>query len=833
MRNWAITAGALFCGAVIVAAAVITEISRYNAAVRVAERDTRNAVMLAASHASQVFADVLSSLQGVESIRQDVLKGHIKGREAVARLLDSVRGNDAVIHSVGWTDEKGLQIGRSTDGPLSKKPVDMSRREHFRFHRDAPTAAAPKVLYISRPIQARTTGEWILIASIRLEDERGRFAGVAGAALNPLYFVSVYQRIELGPSRVATLYRSDGIVLSRVPDMAAWIGSAETGGRSLIRDRVSKAPSGTFREAGIGGSVARIVSYKAVPDLPLVVAVSLSLDDALVPFYRGLRITIPAVALVLLFLAGAAWLAELRARERLRSRAALEASEERYRALTELSPAGVFRTDADGNCIYVNGRWCDYAGLPAEAALGKGWTEPLHPEDRDRVVAEWRRSAERAGVFSTEFRFLTSENRVTWLFGRAAAVADADGRPIGYIGTVTDTTAYKHVEEALRRSQKMEVVGQLTGGIAHDVNNLLSILLVNAELLAPMVSGDPKARQNVEGMIRAVHRGADLTRKLLRFSRTTPDEPKRVSANDLIRGVEGLIAKSLTPAIRIGTVLAEDVWMVAIDPGDLEDAILNLALNARDAMPEGGDLIIETVNKVLDDAYATRNPGSAAGEFVMISVSDTGVGMSPEVRDKAFEPFFSTKEEGKGTGLGLSMVYGFVRRSGGHAKIYSETGRGTAVHLYLPRARGTAEPIAAQDIPLADLPRGSETVLMVDDEAALVDLAVTLLGDLGYQMLRATTAKDALEVLGAGRAVDLLFSDVIMPGGMDGYDLALQAVKEWPNLKLLLTSGFSRRREDFVSGKRRIDPGLVTAFLYKPYTMTDLAVAVRHALDGD
>jgi PAS domain-containing protein len=462
--------------------------------------DTRNAVVLAASHASQVFAAVLSSLRGVESIRQDVLEDRIKGREAVARLLNAVRGNDAVIHSVGWTDETGLQIGRSSDGPLPPQPVDMSRREHFLFHRDTPKAAAPEVLHISRPIQARATGEWLLIASIRLEDGQGRFAGVAGAALDPLYFVSIYRSIELGPSRVATLYHSDGIILSRVPDMAAWIGKAAIGAPSLLRDRVSQAPSGTFREEGTAGSVARIVSYMVVPDLPLVVTVSLSLDDALVPFYRGLRITIPAVALVLLFLAGAAWFAELRACERQRSRAALEASEERYRALTELSPAGVFRTDADGNCTYVNARWCTYAGLPPAEALGKGWSEPLHPDDR-----------------------------VTWLFGRAAAVADADGRTIGYIGTVTDTTAYKQVEEALRRSQKMEVVGQLTGGIAHDFNNLLGIMLVNAELLTPVVSQDAKARRYVEALTRTVHRGAELTRKLLRFSRTQPEEPKRVT----------------------------------------------------------------------------------------------------------------------------------------------------------------------------------------------------------------------------------------------------------------------------------------------------------------
>jgi CheY-like chemotaxis protein len=358
-------------------------------------------------------------------------------------------------------------------------------------------------------------------------------------------------------------------------------------------------------------------------------------------------------------------------------------------------------------------------------------------------------------------------------------------------------------------------------------------MLGNAELLAPMVSGDDEARRHVEVLIKAIDRGAELNRRLLSFSRTLPEEPRRVSVNNVVRGMESLIARSLTPAVRLGTLLAEDAWTVEVDPGDLEDAILNLALNARDAMSEGGDLVIETVNKVLDDTYVASNPGTSAGEFVMVSVSDAGVGMAREVRDKAFEPFFTTKEEGRGTGLGLSMVYGFVGRSCGHAKIYSEPGKGTAVHLYLPRARGEAEPVGTRNLPRVELPGGTETILIVDDESALVDSAVAFLQQLGYRTATATTAKEALEVLRAEPGIDLLFSDVIMPGGMDGYELALEALGERPGLKILLTSGFTRRREEFIDGEMRIDRRLLRSILHKPYTMTDLARAARRALDGD
>ncbi|MCG8511313.1 MAG: ATP-binding protein [Rhodospirillales bacterium] len=386
-------------------------------------------------------------------------------------------------------------------------------------------------------------------------------------------------------------------------------------------------------------------------------------------------------------------------------------------------------------------------------------------------------------------------------------------------------------EEWFRQSQKMEAVGQLTGGLAHDLNNVLSIISMNVGILNSRLKEIPDAAKHLESLEKGVLRAADLTRKLLDFSRTRPEEITRISVNGFIQDLESLIKKSLTPAIELKVALSQDAWKVDIDPGDFETSLLNLALNGRDAMPEGGILVIETVNKIIDQHYVSRNPGSSVGDFVLVSVSDTGTGMRPETVQRAFEPFFTTKDVGLGTGLGLSMVYGFVQRSGGHVKIYSEPGEGTTVHLYLPRARGPADNALDRRFSPDDLPSGDEVILVVDDEADLVNAAELLLKSLGYRVIAATDARKALDIIKGDTPIDLLFSDVVMPGGMDGYQLAVEALKQRPDLRILLTSGFTRIREELANGERRIEANLSKTLLQKPYNIAELAMAIRRQID--
>ncbi len=391
----------------------------------------------------------------------------------------------------------------------------------------------------------------------------------------------------------------------------------------------------------------------------------------------------------------------------------------------------------------------------------------------------------------------------------------------------------KRLEEQVLRSQKMDAVGQLTGGIAHDFNNILGIIIGNLELLERRSKDDTRAMTYVQAAHRGAKRAAEITRKLLDFARHESGDTRVININDAVTRMRELTARSLTPSITVTTYLADNLWPVEINSGDLEDAIFNLSLNAGDAMPDGGNLIIETANKVLDEDYVQNNPDAAVGDFVMISVSDSGIGMADEVREKAFDPFFTTKQFGKGSGLGLSMVYGFVERSNGHINIYSKPGAGTTFRIFLPRAVKDATPVETSPMQKVDPPVGNETILVVDDEEALLHVAVTNLERLGYKTLTAVNGQQALDILDNHGGVDLLFCDVIMPGDLNGYNVALSAHLNHPSLKILLTSGFSRKHEENNNAENEYLNHLTSSLLSKPYNGNELAFAVRGALDSN
>jgi nitrogen-specific signal transduction histidine kinase/CheY-like chemotaxis protein len=378
----------------------------------------------------------------------------------------------------------------------------------------------------------------------------------------------------------------------------------------------------------------------------------------------------------------------------------------------------------------------------------------------------------------------------------------------------------------LLQAQKMEAVGQLTGGVAHDFNNLLSIILGNLEFLEERVRYDEPLRKFATIAQHAANRGADLTRRLLAFSRRQVLEPVNVDMNAAVSGLAGMITRTLGEHIEVQTVLALGLWETRIDPAQLESTLLNLCVNARDAMPDGGKLTIETANFVLDSGYAMQFPDVKSGDYVLLTVSDRGTGMSREIVERAFEPFFTTKERDKGTGLGLSMVYGFVKQSGGHITISSELGRGTSVKLYFPRADSAStrrEPAAA----VMSEPKGTETILVVEDEPDVRRTVVGMLRGLGYRVLVAENGPTALKILeNAAIDVDLLFTDLIMSGGMNGLELAEKVQVLRPGLHVLYTSGYA---DGAVRGKENIlrDKQLIA----KPYVRQVLAERVRQSLD--
>jgi PAS domain S-box-containing protein len=387
-----------------------------------------------------------------------------------------------------------------------------------------------------------------------------------------------------------------------------------------------------------------------------------------------------------------------------------------------------------------------------------------------------------------------------------------------------DITGSRETERKLMEAQKLEAIGKLTGGVAHDFNNMLTVITGTTETLVSRLRNQPDLVAVARLIDDAAERCGELVKHLLAFARKQPLRPHNVDINKAVLDVAKLLRPTLGQQIEIGTVLGKDVKPAHIDPSQLANAVINMAINARDAMPNGGKLLLETANVELDGVYAAANPDTQAGPYVMLAISDTGDGMKPEVRERAFEPFFTTKEVGQGSGLGLSMVYGFVKQSGGHIRIYSEEGHGTTIRLYLPPARGAVETIKSDSEAISG---GSEVILVVEDDPMVRAFVVNQLTGLGYKTIAASDGRAAMAIVERGEPFDLLFTDIVMPGGLSGRNLADAVARQRPGIKVLYTSGYT---DNAVVHHGRLDEGLL--LLTKPYRKPQLAKMVRQALEG-
>lgn len=504
----------------------------------------------------------------------------------------------------------------------------------------------------------------------------------------------------------------------------------------------------------------------------------------------------------------------------------LRLSQERFQFISRATNDVIWDWDLVADKIWWNDSVADVFGYPARE-LGQGpewWVNRIHPNDRQDVVASIHAVIDGNGDYwSREYRFIRSDGESATVIDRGFVIRDDGGIAIRMVGSMLDITEHMEMEQRLRESQKLEAVGHLTGGVAHDSNNLLTVILGNAEMLAEMVT-DPRLRPMAEMTVSAAQRGAELTSRLLAFARRQPLDPKPTDVNQLVKSMQGLLRRTLPESIDVAFVPDPDLGLIEIDAGELDSALLNLVVNARDAMQEGGKLVIETANTLLDSDYAVRHPDVAPGEYVMLCVSDTGTGMDAETARHAVEPFFTTKPDGKGSGLGLSMVFGFTKQSGGHIKIYSEVGEGTSIKLYFPRLR-TDHPAGYQ--PTVELlPQGgTEHILVVEDNDLVLEHLKNQLLLLGYRVTTAMSGPEALVALQANDDIDLLLTDIVMPGGMNGRELAERAVTFRPALRVLFTSGYT---ENAIVHHGRLDPGV--ALLSKPYTRLELATKVREVL---
>jgi PAS domain S-box-containing protein len=510
-----------------------------------------------------------------------------------------------------------------------------------------------------------------------------------------------------------------------------------------------------------------------------------------------------------------------------------ESDENFLRFVEGVTDYAIYMLDPKGNVTTWNAGAERIKGYKAGEILGRHFSTFYTAEDQAAgLPAKVLETAEREGRYETEATTRVRKDGTTF---HASVVIDRlndpDGKLLGYAKITRDVT--ERVEQqkelevaraALAQAQKMEAIGHLTGGIAHDFNNMLAVIIGALNMIQRRIGrGDYNVEPLVQAAVEGAMRGASLTQRLLAFARKQVLEPRVLDANKLIGGMSDLIRRALGETIQTEIVTEGGLWRIYADAHQLETAIINLVVNARDAMADGGRLTVETSNASISDAYG-RQFGISPGQYVAICVSDTGQGIPPEVVDKVFDPFFTTKKTG--TGLGLSMVYGFVKQSGGHVKVYSEESHGTTFKIYLPRYFGPKEEQKEPAPVAAPVARG-ETVLVVEDEAAVRKLTVQSLADLGYKVVEADNGEQALDLLGAHPEVSLLFTDVVMPQ-MNGHQLAQEALKRKPGLKVLYTTGYTRNA---VVHNGVLDPGV--KLLHKPFTLDALAHAVRRALDSN
>ncbi|MEJ8838217.1 hybrid sensor histidine kinase/response regulator [Ramlibacter sp. AN1133] len=512
------------------------------------------------------------------------------------------------------------------------------------------------------------------------------------------------------------------------------------------------------------------------------------------------------------------------ATQRVAAQEALRESEAKFRAITNSIDQMIWSTRADGFHDYYNDRWYEYTGVPYGTTDGEAWSGMFHPEDQKRAWAVWRHSLATGEPYHIEYRLRHRSGHYRWVLGRAQPLRDAAGGIVRWFGTCTDiqdivdarevlsrsreelerqvqlrTEQLLHAEEQLRQAHKMEAIGQLTGGIAHDFNNMLQGIVGALDVIRKLEATGRTGNipRFVDMAMNSAQRAAAMTHRLLAFARQQPLAPQQVDLNALVQSLRELVRRTCGESITLATDLAPGVWPIRCDPNQLESAILNLAINARDAMPQGGSLTLRTANATLPRTQVGPADTLDAGDFVRLSVSDTGTGMPPDVIERAFDPFFTTKPIGQGTGLGLSMVYGFARQSGGFALIESREGEGTSVSILLPRYEGdAADGPLVQPAP-ADLVQGrGEIIVVVEDDEIVRTLAVETLSGLGYAVHAAASGPEGAQLLNALGPVDLLLTDIGLPGGVSGKQLADAARATRPGLKVILITGYAQEAMD-------------------------------------
>ena len=767
------------------------------------ELSARNNALLFASHAARSFGEdkrVLDAI-AIKLSRSDKIAA--ANSAALDETLRSAIATEPQFQSLGILDASGTYVANTLVRALG---VDASSRPYFLRHKDDASAE----MSIGTPLIGRTSSTPILSLSKRLSAPDGSFDGVLIAFLAPSYFSGFYTSVSLGDNSIIELVNETGTVLA---------------------DNSADHDIQSGRTAFASDGIDRIFCVAPVEGRPLSLQVAISVPFALRAWSRDVYQQAAVVGLAELGFAAAAFMLWRQYHRLLASDAARRRNADLLEKTIASMADAVLVVDAAGRVLLSNPSFVALFG--DEHAPGSPEWRKLYRRYLPDGTTPFPKTETPVGrvirglpVDNVELLVRNTQTGKTVHFiANGRLIRDDAGRQTGAVLVYHDATQAKETERQLRQAQKMDAVGQLTGGVAHDFNNLLTVITGTIEILSDAVAHDPQLTEIAAMIDQAAQRGAELTQHLLAFSRKQPLIARDTNINSLIAESIKLLRPSLGEQIEIEAALEEDCWPALVDPAQLTAALLNLAVNARDAMPGGGKLVLESGNVILDEAYAQAHGDVVPGPYAMIAVSDTGHGIPAAIRDKVFEPFFTTKDVGKGTGLGLSMVYGFIKQSGGHIKIYSEEGHGTTIKLYLPRAGENADWLS-EILPPKTVEGGRETILLVEDDRLVRNYVAGQLQALGYTTIIASDGASALAEIDRDQHIDLLFTDVILPGRVNGRQIADEAVKRRPGLKVVYTSGYT---ENAIMHHGRLDAGVL--LLTKPYRKSDLASMIRRALD--
>jgi len=727
-----------------------------------------------------------------------------------------------VANAIVVLDAEGNLLGDSLGNGGPGRERNFADRAYYRVQRDDPGRG----LFIDVPVASRVRSTLVIAVSRAYLRPDGRFGGVVFVPIDYDNLRRFFLSLNVGQRGTVTLYRDDGTILLRTPHADELAGRDVRSNRLFTR-YLPQAPSGSFEGSGMTDGTSRSVSYRRVAGLPLVVSVARDPVEYLAGWKNNaLYYSLVAAGLNLLIAGFGLGLAR-QWRLRATSEQALRDSLEQHQLVTENVPALIVHVGADGHIRYANRvarEW--YAEPSAEAIRSRkidDFIDPLRLGEA-RLKIEAALAGRTAGG---EEKAAFPDGRERWCETIRVPDCGQDGTVRGYFVLSVDITERKRIEDELRQAQKMEAIGQLAGGIAHDSNNMLAATLGNLDLLLDALPpAEVSSRGLAERAIEAAERVADLNRRLLAFARKQTLRPQLTDVNQLVSGMTTILQRTLGEAIEIEVAQDPMLWHCLIDPTQLQNALLNLAINARDAMGGSGCLTITTANAVLDQPLDDGDERIVPGDYVTIAVSDMGAGMPPEIARRAFEPFFTTKEFGKGSGLGLSMVYGFARQSGGTVVISSRVAQGTRVTLYLPSAGPAVSDRPRASVARALRPETGERILVVEDNPLVGAMASTMLSSIGYSPIVVINAAAAIAELERPEPITLLLTDILLPGGVTGVDLARQARRRWPDLPILFMSGFA-------------DPSLVpdefranTKLLMKPFRVGQLSEAIMFALAG-